>query len=298
MSNEKKINTYSIYRLISPSGKFYIGFTKNCPKLRFRQHITAWRKWAKDGRNRSGGCTKLYYGFDSYDPSEWSLDVIYQSQDREDCLLKEDEFIQKFDTINEGYNLVPGGFGGRKKKLTEEHRKKLSEARKRYWKTDAGKEWKEQVRKLAKENDYASRVKDLESWNKGKTGLVYKRKTPDVYKIFRPDGTSEVTDHMGLWCEKERFENHESAKKNLMSTGFYGEYLCVKVKKGVNPDTIEKPVKKPRKSQLYNIQTPNGDLVESVNLRKWCIDNFNSISPYTNLKGKGYWKGYTARRLL
>lgn len=136
-----------VYQLISPSGKSYIGYTKNDVQTRFKQHVTSWKRWIKDGRPRKhkNGGVKLYYGFDAYHPDEWLYNVLIESDDKAEILLAEDRFINEFDSISNGYNTIPGGFGGLGKKITDEHKLAQREARLRYYETDEGKEWKKTI---------------------------------------------------------------------------------------------------------------------------------------------------------
>lgn len=133
--------SYSVYQLTSPSGKRYIGYTSLPVNKRFGLHISNWKRWIKNQRPRSGGCTKLFYAFDAYSPQLWTVSTVAMFRDKADALQHEIQTIQSLNTMTEGYNTTPGGAGGAGKKLTEEHKRNLSLARKKYYETADGQEW-------------------------------------------------------------------------------------------------------------------------------------------------------------
>ena len=133
-----------IYKLISPSGKIYIGQTSSNLELRFNQHINAWKKWSKN-KTRKGFCTKLFYGFESYSPETWTKEIIYQTTLKEDLDEKESYFIKLYDSINNGYNITKGGNGRKVDFLDEDHKQNISNSRKEFFETEEGKQWKEKL---------------------------------------------------------------------------------------------------------------------------------------------------------
>lgn len=131
-----------IYRLISPSGKSYIGKTKFTVEKRIKTHVYNWR--AKRGRS------KLHIAFNKYAPpnisqfclenrindesvivswrsGNWIVQVVCQCSSVEELNKKERELINIYDSISNGYNLCLGGEGG-SRVCSNETRKKLSEA--------------------------------------------------------------------------------------------------------------------------------------------------------------------------
>ena len=104
---------YTIYKATnSLNNKSYIGFDSNWPK----------RKHASRKLNYKFNAAILKYGREAF---EWT--VLYQSNDKDHTLNEmEQYFIDLYDTINNGYNLVPGGgapwLG---KKLSPEHCAKM-----------------------------------------------------------------------------------------------------------------------------------------------------------------------------
>jgi len=108
------LKEYTIYRLISPSGKSYIGFTSRTFKVRFSEHVRYW----KLGRR---GCHKLYDAFNKYPPELWTHEILFKSYNREEAEGREIEHIEGYASIKHGYNIFPGGGLSRLGvKLTEE----------------------------------------------------------------------------------------------------------------------------------------------------------------------------------
>jgi len=82
------------------------------------------------------GCKKLCNAFKKYSPESWTNEILFVTQDREEGRQKEIEFINKLNSIDDGYNILKGGqlgwFGLRGpnagRVFTEEWRYKLSQA--------------------------------------------------------------------------------------------------------------------------------------------------------------------------
>lgn len=109
-----------VYRLISPSGKSYIGLTSKKLSFRLRDHIY------KCNLNR--GCPKLRSAFAKYPPNMWYNEVLYETNNTELAKQEEKEFIKIFDSIENGYNILPGGdVNTLGRKLTNEHKLKISQ---------------------------------------------------------------------------------------------------------------------------------------------------------------------------
>lgn len=95
---------YSIYRLTSTtSNKFYIGYTKRSVKERFGQHCQLANK---------NPTTYLHKAINKYGKSDFIVECLYQSKNKDDILSKEEYFIREYNSIKNGYNLSTGGKGG------------------------------------------------------------------------------------------------------------------------------------------------------------------------------------------
>lgn len=189
-----------IYKLTSPSGKSYIGKTSRSLIIRFREHISAW----KTKKFKS----KLYNAFDKYNPSLWSKEIIFETTDKNIIYDKEDEYIKKYDTIKNGYNILLGGTKGStgmKFKFTEEHKRKISIALKGKKKT------KEHVLKINRKNS---------KWSKSQ----YKKFINSVsryWKIITPSKQELIIHNLAQYC---RDNNLTSSNMILVSQGKLKHY--------------------------------------------------------------------------
>jgi len=87
-----------IYRIYSPSGKSYIGQTKNSFKKRLKEHMTP-----------KSGCTGLRNAIIKYGKDAMKSEILIEINDE---LLDyyETEFIKLYDSIEpNGYNILSGG---------------------------------------------------------------------------------------------------------------------------------------------------------------------------------------------
>jgi len=108
---------YTIYKATNIiNKKTYIGFDSNWPS-RKNKHKNYYLK----------KITKFYsaikkYGWDSF---EWT--VLYQSKDKDHTLNEmENFFIVEYNSINSGYNIIPGGSKRKNCKQSEETKNKIS----------------------------------------------------------------------------------------------------------------------------------------------------------------------------
>lgn len=106
LSNEN----YYLYKITNlVNGKMYIGVTNN-PNKRERQHLHEKPKKNKTSLIKNAA---LKYGAENF-----RFEVICIG-DQEYIYDLERKVIDIYDTINSGYNLVPGGLGGLGKKVTK-----------------------------------------------------------------------------------------------------------------------------------------------------------------------------------
>jgi group I intron endonuclease len=118
---------YTVYKLISPSNKCYIGLTSRTFEKRLRQHISDYNRGAHN-------CRKLCNAFKTYPPEFWSHEILFTSIDENEAKEKEIEFIRNLKTqeYEYGYNVLMGGVINRSGLITsEETKRKLSEVGKR-----------------------------------------------------------------------------------------------------------------------------------------------------------------------
>jgi hypothetical protein len=156
---------YYVYRLISPSGKSYIGQTRQGIFVRLKQHITSWKKWAKDGRKRKSYQTKLFYAFDKYDPEMWIVQELQTTVDKHSCNYLEISYIKLFDTVSNGYNIQLGGHGWTSDVISQDHKDNISKGRTEWFKTPEGLAWKKDL--AAQRKGVLGHKKGTPTWNKG-----------------------------------------------------------------------------------------------------------------------------------
>ena len=94
-----------IYKLTSPSGKSYIGQTSVNFSVRFSQHKRA---------ARDGSTCPIHNALRKYGAENFFIEIL--EEDIPENLLNEREqyYIQKYDTYNNGYNATIGGEGNKK----------------------------------------------------------------------------------------------------------------------------------------------------------------------------------------
>ena len=121
-----------IYKVTSPNSKVYIGQT--CQKLKAR--------WASHVCQK--GCIKLHNAINKYGKNNFKLEVLTVAHTQEVADYCERYFIVRYDSIKSGYNIKDGGangkpsaearlkmsISGKKKKLSEEHKRKIGLASK------------------------------------------------------------------------------------------------------------------------------------------------------------------------
>lgn len=95
----------------SINDKVYVGQTWRGPKKRFWYHCN------------DDGCPKIHRAINKYGKENFTIMSMCSVLTQEDANFYEIYFIQKYDSINNGYNLKLGGDGG---KHSEETKKKMS----------------------------------------------------------------------------------------------------------------------------------------------------------------------------
>ena len=105
------MNIYNIYRITNTlNNKVYIGFSVK-PESRIKTHFAVHR----DSIERF---TKLQNAIVKYGADAFVADVIYQAKEdvpfdvSHTLTVMESFFIQEYDSIKNGYNVVPGGMHG------------------------------------------------------------------------------------------------------------------------------------------------------------------------------------------
>ena len=113
----------TIYKLTSPSGKIYIGQTTNLKD----------RKRCLYNTNKYYSGHKLDNAIKKYGIENFKYEILVQIEMEDKFLLREHldvleiQYIEKYNSYNNGYNMTLGGSGSKGCFQTEESRKKISE---------------------------------------------------------------------------------------------------------------------------------------------------------------------------
>lgn len=255
---------FYVYKLTSPVDKIYIGYTSLSPHQRYKLHLSNWKIWNKKDQHRKGSCTKLYYAFNKYSPKDWKLETLYVSDNINDALVKERELIVSLNSIEDGYNLVPGGIGGTGKKLTEEHKQHLSESRTKYYQTEG----RTHLEELKQTGSFV-----INNPSSKKRGFGKK------YEVVRAKKGTEEYSQLLSNAQKARWEKltpeERSAQSNML---------------GKSQTEYQKQAVTGANSHRWVLRQPNGEVVDIVNLNKYSKERGLSSSNFTSY---GKTKGYT-----
>ena len=118
---------YSVYKHTSPSGKVYIGITRQNPKIRWRngEGYLHKNKLGNYGQPAMANALAKYPNWD-----EWQHEILFTDLTKEEAEKEEIKLIEEYKSYDEnfGYNIEFGGHTvGRK---SEETKKRMSESKK------------------------------------------------------------------------------------------------------------------------------------------------------------------------
>ena len=119
------MKTYTVYKLISPSGKIYVGWTGRPLKKRLQDHMSEVRR---------GYQRPIQKALRKYPLEQWQQEVLLETIDYRQSILTEVESIKKYNTTDPsiGYNISTGGeYGATGVRRTEENKQKIREGKKR-----------------------------------------------------------------------------------------------------------------------------------------------------------------------
>lgn len=141
--------------------KLYIGQTVKTAKKRFEDHKQAFKKYVKKGKNT----TKLYNAFKEIGIENFKVEKIENCETREELDKREIYWIKNLNTMEQGYNTLPGGNSPR---TTEQIKKTLREKAIKNFSSEKGKKIKAIISKTQKE-----RIKNGEHEFCGKFGAEH-----------------------------------------------------------------------------------------------------------------------------
>lgn len=90
------MNNYCVYKHTSPNGKCYIGMTGTNP-------ISRWQR----GHGYQGQ-TKFFNAILKYGWQNFTHEILADGLSREEATAKEAELIAAYDSVEHGYNVLPG----------------------------------------------------------------------------------------------------------------------------------------------------------------------------------------------
>lgn len=260
-TKQKKYYTYS---LTSPSGKQYIGYTTLEVNHRFALHVSSWKRWIKGGRVSSGVCRKLFCAFDRYAPENWSVTQLCEYISEDTMIEGERSLIEQHNSIANGYNLIPGGRGGTGKKLTQEHKERIAKARRKYFESEAGQEWKQVLSQRLKNENPSAKKRGIGKW--------------PAIKATRPKkGTIERSKQLSD-AQRKRWNKLTPEERSSLSH-----------MKGKKQTDHQKQRVSHALSRTHKVRFPDGHIEEVFNLNSFCRDNKLSNS---NIHGPSGSRGY------
>lgn len=273
-----------IYRLISPSGKVYIGRHRyDDPNRRFKQHVLSWQRWVRNGRPRKRYQAKLLYAFDKYPPSEWLVEVL-ESCPTTELAEREIRWIAHYDSVANGYNITGGG-GLLNLSLSDEHKQKQSKSRKAFWQTPEGQAQKQIFsERLKNHNPGADALRGKKAWNRGiPLTEETKRKISDKHRGIPKGPMHEETKQKLSKAKKGKYTDKQRAaaiQNGLNRVGF-------------QQTEIQKKAVAQANQKQWIVTNPDGCRFEITNLTKFCRENHLDQS---NLS-RGSYRGWKARRI-
>ncbi len=276
---------HTIYKLISPSGKCYIGQTNKTANVRFKQHVTAWKR----NTSRQGIPSKLFNAFTKYEPESWTLEVLEENIETDAIDKKEQAYIEQFDTTSNGYNISRGG-GSKKSSSNElQHNQRISESRKAFFQTPDGVEWKSQLR---------VRMIEYNTSRLGKPGHKHSRETVEQIraKNIGQKRTDDVKKKHSLqmkkrWADGVFANRPKRTKEQMLACG------CTML--GKKQSAQQKSKVSVALSKTYTVRFPDGSVHTVINLCEFARNHGLDQGNLSRTLGcNSTHKGYTVLSLI
>lgn len=266
-----------IYKLTSPSGKCYIGQSwKIKSRLSVYLHLGV-------GILRQ---TKLYNALKKYEPKNFRFEIIDLCETQIEMDNKEIFYIELYDSINSGYNIREGGSRG---KLSAETKEKLSKAH------TGGRHSVESKEKMSKSQTGRKHSKET----KDKIGKTHKN------KIISDEIREKIGNNsLGRHHSNETKEKLRIATKTRILSAEMRQKISKKIRESnKNRKPTKESIEKRRTAickTLYEIITPNNEIILTKFLSKYCKDNnLHSGAMYDVAIGKyKHHKQYKVKKLV
>lgn len=158
------MNTYILYKVISPSNKIYVGITKETISSRISKH----KYVAKKGK------TKFSKAINKYGINNLIWMVCRENLTKEEAIKLEKQYIKFYNSFKNGYNSTLGGEGAFGYKWDKNlHKKYHKEREEKYYKNEFYRKRQSEVLKnmYKKKNPHIKQkaLKNLENARKNKT---------------------------------------------------------------------------------------------------------------------------------
>lgn len=225
---------YTVYMHTSPSGKIYIGITRTKPE----------KRWGKDG---AGYKTQQYFwrAIQKYGWDNFKHEILYEHMTKSEAENMEIKLIAQYRSNQKefGYNIENGGnsIG----KISDETRKKISEANKGKVSPNKGKSMSEEQKRKISENKIGKSNGPRSEDTKRKISESNKGKTVS-------DETRKKLSEIRKECWKDENYRQNQIEKHKWQTGenhpFYGKHHSEETKKKISDahkgTTLSEGVKK------------------------------------------------------
>jgi group I intron endonuclease len=261
MKNEEL--AYLVYKHTSPSGKAYIGQTKNYSK-RCLQHRSP----------LNNNCASFSNAIKKYGWDNFHHEVLIDGLSLDDANTWEELLIAEHGTLSpNGYNLKTGGDNV---KLSEETKAKMSKSQRE---SDKNPERNKKIAAFFSDPDLRRSISERQARINNTPEVkekISKSKRKD-WEVVGPSGEVLLISNMKQFCIDNNL--NYTNMKDISRGRFYKGYH---VKGAVNPKSI-----KENNSKDWLIISPSGELLTIHNMRKFCMDNGLNYGCMGNLK-KGY----------
>lgn len=171
---------FLVYKLTSPSGKFYFGYTKYTIEKRLLVH----RRDRNTLINNSRKLPRFYAAWDKYPIESWEREVVERDLTKKDAHNLEKQLIQENKTTNptHGYNMAEGGNGGNTGRNSEEEKRK---AHSKF------------MREFHKNDPKRASEAGKKNWENSRKRGTYKQRCKTISE--RTPRGEEHWNHTGLW---------------------------------------------------------------------------------------------------
>lgn len=197
------MKTYTVYKLTSPSGKIYVGWTGRQLKKRLQDHMSEVRR---------GYQRPIQKALRKYPLDQWQQEILLETVDYKQSILTEVESIKKHNTTDPsiGYNISTGGeYGATGVKRSDEYKSKMRDAKKKQvWRSTP--EHGAKISAALKGHPPSDKQKEATRKARAKT-----------YNVQFPDGSTHQVYNLNAFCNERNL-----SPGNLMNSSSKGYRLA------------------------------------------------------------------------